>query len=61
MIVSSSSDGRYVLVVLEAGEAVAFRDEIEAAKLEGMVAELGKALMTLVPTRFVLIEKKEKK
>lgn len=61
MIAAMSSDGRYILVVFEAGEAIAYRDAIEEVKPAGKLADLGNALTTLLPTRLEVVRGKRRK
>ena len=60
MIASLSSDGRYVVVVFETGEAIAFRDALVELKTSGKLGDLGNALTSLLPTRFVLVSGRKK-
>jgi len=59
MIAARSSDGRYILVVFEVGEAIAYRDAIEEVKPAGKLADLGNALTTLLPTRLEVVRGKK--
>jgi hypothetical protein len=65
VIAASSTDGRYVLVIFETGEAIAYRDEIEKVLRDlsdkGKLGELGNALSTLLPIRLELVRKKARK
>lgn len=61
MTVSSSTDGCHVLVLLEVGEAIAYRDAIQRMNDAGRLAELGKALTTLLPTQLEEVRKRKRR
>lgn len=48
-------------MLLEVGEAIAYRDTIEKMKDAGRLTELGKALTTILPIRLEEVRKRKRK